>query len=64
MFYYEVYNATEFAMKITAEAISEANAEFQRFMLKYTEDEVHEAKSTMHVLEHNLKKWKEQIGEC
>ncbi|CDW84888.1 UNKNOWN [Stylonychia lemnae] len=63
MYYYEVLNSVEFAMKIIGETIADAKDEYFNFKRKANDAELRAYNDSMKTLDHNLQKWKEELLE-
>ena len=63
MYYYEILNAPEFAMRILGEALFEAKEEFAGFKRKASEQELKEFLDTQKTVEHNIEVFKKELAE-
>lgn len=61
MYYYEVLNSVEFAMKIIGEVIADAREEYFNFKRKASEQDIKAYSDCMRTLDNNLQKWKEEL---
>ncbi|TNV76963.1 hypothetical protein FGO68_gene7418 [Halteria grandinella] len=64
IYYYEVLNSLEFAMRILGEAVFEAKEEYQGWKRQASDDQIKDYLETLKVLEANIKKFKEMILEA
>eukprot|EP00347_Sterkiella_histriomuscorum_P008065 403346508 len=61
VYYYEVLNSIEFAMKIVAEAISDSRDEYFNFKRNASESDLKQYNDCMRTLDNNLQRWKEEL---